>query len=216
MKNPNKESCQSYWPLCPLGLGLDVSDRKYKNSNSLGKTSFFLPVIHENNLKADGLGPYMSLQSHEGPDIFLLPAALLSPALALPSWSKMATWARASVPSPARGRGGNQRAEKGCSWEATPCTRLPASQSPELYHMATPKGYPGLICWGGREGERSWETIVKCLLAVTAVTPQGSRSMLSAVLASLWPALCLFWPACETHSSLSLRCSKRTHFLAHE
>ena len=39
---------------------------------------------------ADGLGLYVSLQSREGPDVFLLPAVLLSPALALPSWSQMA------------------------------------------------------------------------------------------------------------------------------
>lgn len=118
------------------------------------------------------------------------------------------------VPSPARVAGGNQRAEKG-TWEATPCTPCcgPASQSPELYHMATPKGYPGLICWGGREGERSWRH-QKCLLAVTA-NPQGSRSMLSAVLASLWPASASGLLVKLIHHSVC-GAVRELNFLAHE
>lgn len=131
----------------------------------------------------------MSLQSHEGPDIFLLPAALLSPALALPSWSKMATWAWSLLsPVQPEEEEGTKEQRKGCSWEATPCT--PCCQHPRVQNCITWLLLRATLdSFAEEEGkERGLGRHQKCLLAVTAVTPQGSRSMLSAVLASLWPA----------------------------
>lgn len=97
--------------------------------------------MHENNLKVGGLGLYVSLRSHEVLGVFLLPAALLFPALAFPSWSKMAAHASSilSPVQPEEEEGTKEEQRRMFLGTHTLHTALPTSQSPELYHVATPR-----------------------------------------------------------------------------